>query len=294
MSLLHTSAGLSNLHIFVGVDAIVFVEGGSSQSVEQVLAGRFESKSDDVGFWQYCFSELEPNLRVQFRAVGSKPTLVTIAQGVASGLVTSVYVAMDRDFDNHLGHMIRAPRVLYTFGYSWENDVWKREVLEEVFYTLCPVCRTTVVIGPITLAALDGFERTLRWPTYADFLCVTHGISLLPRRGGQRVLSVSKSVPPSIERSAIRQCMRRAKAERTRAIRPAARVKTNPLVDCCGHLVSTFGHSLLGYLFRKFCKGSSTHPRQLLDAIALNTFFEKIRQGNYAEVRLHYQQQLTA
>src|SRR5665213_77182 len=136
MSFQHSPAGLSNLHIFSRVDAIVFVEGGESRSIADVRSGKFDSISSDVAFWQRCFSELGPPIKLQFRAVGAKPTLLDLAREVAQG-VTGVYVAMDRDFDHLMGQAIRAPGVLYTFGYSWENDVWTEMVIEEVFYTLC-------------------------------------------------------------------------------------------------------------------------------------------------------------
>jgi len=200
---------------------------------------------------------------------------------------------MDRDFDNLLDRMIQAPKVLYTFGYSWENDVWKREVLEEVFYTLCGVCRTTVTINSIAVAAFDSFERALRWPTYADFVSFMHGIPLLPRRSAQKVMRIGGGMVPSIDKSAVRQCIRDAKLKRTGAVTATVRVRTSPLVDCCGHLVSTFGYCLLVYLFKKFCK-DKTYPRYLMDSVAIDKFFDDIRQGKFEAVRVYYQRQLVA
>jgi hypothetical protein len=293
MTFQRTPSGLSNLHVFLNVDAIVFVEGGVSRTLHEVQSGEFDNESDDIPFWQKCFAELGPRLTLQFRAVGSKPTLIAIAQQVADGVVTGVYVAMDRDFDPLLGLAITAPRVLYTFGYSWENDVWRQAVIEEVFYTLCGVCRYTVKISQIIATSFARFERDIRWTTYGDFLCVKHGIPLLPRRSPQRVMTEARTSAPAINRTALHLCIREAKAKRTGAMSAGVRIKTDPLLDCCGHVVGAFGYSLLVYLFKKFCKGT-TYPRHLMDSVAIDKFFERIRSGQLVEVRSHYEQQLTA
>jgi hypothetical protein len=294
VSLEHTSKGLSNLRVLSGVDAIVYVEGGSSQSVDQVEAGRFESESMDIAFWQKCFSELGSRLSLKFLAVGAKPTLRAIAQKIVKDGVTGVYVAMDRDFDSLLGKTIQHPRVLYTYGYSWENDVWKREVLEEVFYTLCPVCRNTVVVSPITTAAMHDFERDIRWPTYADLICFMHDIPLLPRRSAQRIITTGRGAAPAINKSALRQCFRDAKLKRAAtAVAATIKIRTRPLVDCCGHVVCSFGHCLLRYLFGKFCKGTS-YPNEVFDTVAIDKFFERLKSGSFEDIRAHYQRQVAA
>ena len=292
MSFQHSSAGLSNLHIFAGVDAIVFVEGGESRSITDVRSGQFDSTSTDVAFWQKCFSEFGPQITLQFRAVGAKPTLIDLAREVATGSVTSVYVAMDRDFDHLLGLEIRAPRVLYTFGYSWENDVWRQSVLEEVFYTLCNTCRTTVKVNQTIVSSFSGFERDLRWPTYADYICVKHGVAMLPRSGAQRLMKNTRAAPPALEKAALRRCVRDARSKRSAAVNAGDRIKLNPLVDCCGHLISVLGYSLLVHLLKRFCKGT-TYPRSIVNSLAIDRLFSEIRRGGFQELRTHYQEQLT-
>ncbi len=293
MSFQHSLAGLSNLHVFSGVDAIVFVEGGESRSIADVRSGKFDSTSSDVGFWQKCFSELGPAITLQFRAVGAKPTLLDLARAVANG-ATGVYVAMDRDFDHLLGHAIRTPKVLYTFGYSWENDVWREMVIQEVFYTLCNACRTTTVqISQIIASSFSGFSRDLRWATYADFICVKHGVPLLPRHGSQRLMRESRGAPPILDRATIRQCVHDAKLKRTTPINAGAKHNLEPLTDCNGHLISALGYALLLHLLKTFCK-SANPPRQIADSIMIDKFFERIRRGQFHELRTHYERQLTA
>jgi hypothetical protein len=290
----HTAFGLSNMYKFYRVDAVVLVEGGLSRTVQEIHSGKFESESQDILFWQRCFRELGPQLRLRFWAVGSKPALHSIAAQIADGSVTHVYVAMDRDFDNLLGRLITSPKVLYTFGYSWENDVWNEDVMEEIFYTLCGVCRDTTKVQEVLAKALKEFERDLRWPTMADFLCVKHGIPLLPRQSPFRVITQAKhGNMPAMSKAALRQCVRDAQARKTGVIRASTKVRLVPLVDCCGHVVGAFGYSVLKHLFQKFCKHKS-HSRDVIDSLAIDKLFDKLRRGSFGALRIYYEQQLAA
>ena len=296
MNFQRTPAGLSNEYLFLGVDAIVFVEGGLSRSEHDVYAGAFDGESQDIAFWQRWFSELMPNLKIQFRAVGAKPTLHAIALKIADGSVTHVYVAMDRDFDNLRGRIINSPKVLYTMGYSWENDVWNAVIAEDVFYALCGVCRNTTAkaMKEILAESFSAFDRDVYWATKADFLCVIHDIALLPRQSPRRVIKeATHGLPPKINKKAILLLMREAKTKRIGSINTNSRIRLEPRRDCCGHLIGAFAYSLLIYLFRRFCKRKS-YPTELIDSIAMDKLFEKIRQGSFDTLRAHYQHQLTA
>lgn len=291
----HSPQGLSNLYLFYRVDAVVFVEGGESRSIQDILAGKFDSESQDVAFWQKCFTLLKPTAKLTFRAVGAKPTLKEIARHIATGAITHVYVAMDRDFDHLSGELLSAPGVFYTQGYSWENDVWNTEVIEEVFHILCGICRETAnaKVKQIIGTTMNGLARDIRWAIKADYLCLRHGLPCLPRQAPNKVITEAKhGNPPSINRAAIRQCIQYARNHRNaKVVGPVG--ATNPLADCCGHVIGAFGYSVLGHLFRKFCKRKS-HPRDLVDSVAINTLFERIRAGSFPSLRQYYEQQLTA
>jgi hypothetical protein len=296
-----TAAGLSNMHLFLrinatNVDAIVFVEGGISRSLSDVLSDNFDSESQDIAFWRKCFADLGPDLALEFRAIGSKPTLRSMALLVAEGSATHIYVAMDRDFDNLLGDIIDKPRVLYTFGHSWENDVWNEPAMEESFYTLCGVDRSTtnVQVKAVLSKGFQDFKRDARWITKGDFLCVMHAIDCLPSDKPFKVIKKStRTSPAAMNKPALLRCIRDAKAKKTAEINTGLKISLEPRVDCCGHVVGAFGYSLLDHLFQRFCKRAS-RPRDIIDSIMIDKFFERLRLGAFEQVRLHYQNQLAA
>src|SRR5690606_19841105 len=46
-----------------------------------------------------------------------------IAEKILNTSVKNTIAVMDRDYDDKFGDTINHPNVIYTFGYSWENDV---------------------------------------------------------------------------------------------------------------------------------------------------------------------------
>jgi hypothetical protein len=119
MNFRRTNAGISNLYLFLGVDAIVFVEGGdTSYSLAELEKGLFNDQAEDLKYWEIIFRTFEPAKTFHLRAVGSKNSLLELADLVSSAKIKRVLVAMDRDFQNLTGELKTGPGVIYTSGYS--------------------------------------------------------------------------------------------------------------------------------------------------------------------------------
>lgn len=132
MSFTRTRSGISNLRLFYGADLIVFTEGGAkSFSSEEVEKGEHSTCSVDIKFWNYIFLANNFDRKVKFRAIGSKTVSKSICEKIISNEVNNVAVARDRDLDEHLGLIFDSPFILYTKGYSWENDVFTKELTYE-------------------------------------------------------------------------------------------------------------------------------------------------------------------
>ena len=122
MNFHRTPSGLANLHLFYGVDAIVFVEGGDpSLSLAEIVRGEYDGISLDIRFWSIVFGTYAPLRRFQFRAVGSKPNLLALADYISDNSISNVIVCADKDTDDITGALRTDPAVLYTRGYSWER-----------------------------------------------------------------------------------------------------------------------------------------------------------------------------
>ncbi|MBD2539632.1 hypothetical protein [Coleofasciculus sp. FACHB-SPT36] len=291
MSFRRTPSGLSNMHLFLQVDVVVFTEGGSvSYSSSEVLSGAYNTQSVDLLFWTKIFKVFLPKKKLAFRAIGSKSTIKSIASDIALGSVKNVYVATDRDTDNFRGKLIKAPGVFYTFGYSWENDVWCADVVEEAFYTLCPVSRNEVQVRSEINSCYEQFGKDIRWAVYADILLSCHGSSLLPRGKPESVISFEASGKPCVNRQRLRSLIQCKKQKKLNKIFLGQKAQFHPLCDCYGHIVSSFSYRIIVYLLKNN-SNSPPLPKDYAYAIGIDKFVSGLINGQFIDCYKHYEGQ---
>lgn len=277
MNVTRTPAGISNEHLFHKSEAVVYVEGGKS------FKGSVPAASTDLLFWRSLFDLFAVGHCLHFKPRCGKQELLPIADGIANGSLTAVVVCMDRDHD-HVRGLRQHPRVLYTFGYSWENDVWSAEVIEEAFYMLCGVDRSGFAVRADIDRTLRHFAVRMRWPVYADVLASLHSESTIPR-GKLKCVTQSKGCP-SIDSEFLLKCVRMARAKTHGVylrLPEAARVEL--WRDVYGHVLGYFCYSILAGLVKRHC-GQNT-SRDTADAVAIRLNRELMR----ADVQHHHQQQ---
>jgi hypothetical protein len=284
-----TPAGLSNQHLFLGVDAVVFVEGGRSLSFQEVLAGDESKPSIDLLFWQKMFGVFCPDKRLAFKSVGSKSILLNIAHEIAAGNATHICVAMDRDFDDAKGTIKRTSDVFYTHGYSWENDIWNEYVVEATFYTLCPVDKARISVGAEITKSFQEFYRDTRWAVYGDLILSNYNLTLIPRGKEESIIALT-SKKPYISRTRICALVRELNTRKTSPLNMPWMHKIHPLKDCCGHLLAAYCFRLLTYLLAKF-SAVPRLPKQHMNAIAIDKFFQNFDVSVFPDCYRHYQHQ---
>jgi hypothetical protein len=182
-----TKFGLSNEHQFYRVELVVYCEGDTVEG---------ESASLDEVFWTKVF---ECNGRVvKCKSLGGKPTLRPLAEKVANGEIDNVVVAMDRDYDHLRGLKIFHPKVIYTFGYSWESDVMLRFDFDLAISIFANITNTIVMRGDY-----DKFRskqtRVLRRLFAIDFKYIAHSKSLFDRGKPLSIVACGAAKEPYIK-----------------------------------------------------------------------------------------------
>ncbi|MEK8021882.1 MAG: DUF4435 domain-containing protein [Candidatus Parabeggiatoa sp.] len=290
MAFTRTPSGLSNLHHFYGVDAIVFLEGGKkSYATQEVLADQFESSSLDIQFWQKLFRFYKPDKKYQFRSIGSKKTANEIAEFVVQG-VKNIYVVMDRDHDRLNNKLKNVPGIFYSFGYSWENDVWDADIIEEVFYAFIPVCQTTVKVKNDINEIYQQFLRDARWPVYADIILIYKGkAGLFPRGTSNKGLIKpdNNKSKPYIDRSRVHILLKKARSSKNDKIYLDTKIKFDVKTDCYGHFFADFCFKVIAFLAHKH-SGEKLIKSQVF-SIGIDKFFEQfISQPKLSILRDYY------
>lgn len=262
MTPLRTPAGLSNEYLFHNSEAVVYVEGGASSKTADPTA------STDVLFWRGLFDTFAVGHRFHFKPRCGKQTLLALADGIVDGTLTAVIVCMDRDHDHVLG-LRQASRILYTRGYSWENDVWCADVVEEVFYTVCGVDRGSVSVRTRIEAALAQFAGCMRWVVHADVLTALRCNSVIPRGNVKCVVPAGRGWP-SIDRGFLRDCVKGTRGRMRLAgcnLRLPKGMRVEVWRDVYGHLLGYFCYRMLTTLLRPHAGQNIT--RAVVDAVAI-------------------------
>lgn len=280
MNFHRTASGLSNLYLFQGVEVVVFVEGGRTCTLAEVLQGTFTAGCSDVKFWHELFEYFRPGLKVHFRAVGSKSTLNSIATLVSTGTVHRVVVCMDRDFDDCCGTLINSPNVMYTFGYSWENDVWSREIVVDVFEFYSNNPNSTSLAKQEIADRFEEFSRFVRSSVRIDAVLAVNSFPLLKREHFQAIISSPNAGAPQMHYDRRRSLIRQARLKRgTNKLSKVASRSIDVGRDCFGHLLADFAYGLLGHCLRKY-SGVAPLQRIVADASAINHFRMRLPHRN--------------
>lgn len=288
MSFVRTNSGLSNLHLFFGVDSVVFLEGGKSFSIDEIKSGQHTNASQDIRFWQSVFEIYRPKQTFQFRSVGSKQCVNQIAKEVKEGAVTNIIVAMDRDFDNLNNAIIEANNVIYTYGYSWENDVWAEDSVIDAIRALTGSCKTSMneEIEIISNFYKECFAH-LRWCILIDAILLQSGASFFNRDEYMKYVNFKRSGIPSVNKEEIASTFAQVKKEIERPITRKSHIPPLSLKDCFGHLFAEYAYRIMVYILKKL-KRMPNLPKEYATGIVVEKFKDLLANGNLASIKAHY------
>ncbi|ELX8407747.1 MULTISPECIES: hypothetical protein [Klebsiella] len=271
MSFSRTSSGLSNMAIFCGADFIVFTEGGSkSFTSEDALNGNFNTLSVDIKFWSAVFKKYGFKKRVHFRALGSKTSAHDLALKAKNLEISNILVVRDSDLDVFLQGKIESPFVLYTYGYSWENDTWhKNSIISQIEnFNMClelpDGCLESV---DMSLSTLDKYARRL---LSLELIYRKNGLKFITECTGDQF--INSRTKPILKPGPFLRLLRKNKGK---IIRPAKNDMAinleNALRYCYGKLYESLCYNALCYACKNYL-GIKSIPKDLIIAAMIERF----------------------
>ncbi|MEP3436087.1 MAG: DUF4435 domain-containing protein [Hoeflea sp.] len=278
-----TRSGQINRAAFHGVDYTCYVEGG----------GGISEFSEDVLFWNTVFDTLRPDIRVHCIARGGKAQLESRARSLITEDIQNTLVAMDSDYDDLLGDKIEDSRVLYTFGYSWENDAFSPNALLNIYAHLVRANVAPADEGNFILTECANLERKLKWPVRADFLALISTSSILPRDAPGRIVKKhpTNGLPQLQLGEVIKLCKHVNLNTRPRNFSntpkeiPATRY-------CVGHVFTYCVHLIVGATKFHFGRGKGPSPVHFRD-IGLLQLTKFLREALTDPIVVHYRSACT-
>jgi len=285
MAFKRTKSGIANQNLFHNVDFVVFVEGGSkSFTKEEVENDNYNNESDDIIFWERIFKKYKTNVSLKFKAVGSKSTALKIAEDIAVNNISTAYVAMDKEFDDILGKEIDSNKILYTYGYSWENDALSKELLKELLEDLT----AKSVEDSLIFEPYEKFTKELKLSVYADGYQFSKYDSFFPRQGHMRCINCDLKKEPKLKKDEIDSLLNQNNLNKSTLYSFGNRNSIGTEKYCYGHLLADFCWHLISYLLKKVYKLKPV-DKAVINRLILNRFIDYLN----PEKDKYYKQQFT-
>jgi len=281
-----TNSGLSNLHLFYDADMVIFTEGGSTSfSIEDAEDGKHNKHSVDIKFWSHILSSNGYDKKVEFRALGSKTASNSLCEKILTNEIKNAAVARDRDLDEYLGKLMDSPFILYTKGYSWENDVFVKEsTIDQV--------RSMLLSGSVPQEILDAIENAYKeFGIYGrnlaklEIIFRLNGMPFISDLNGERFFNVKKVA--SIDKKQVAAVLSEKKKNLRRPVKIRTRMNNIcPFFNNYGKLLESLSINIISYFCKKYA-GYKSIPKQMLVSAMMERFAQKIslhRDGYYFSI----------
>jgi hypothetical protein len=282
MAFTRTNSGLQNLHLFHNVDFVVYCEGGTSYSFEDVKGGCFSVESIDSIFWSEIFNHYKDS-SVKFKPIGSKSTVKKIAEEITENNLSSVYAAMDQEFDMVYNTNLTHPNILYTHGYSWENDVWNVNVICDIIDTLS----AKKVDKHMISNHFSKFLKDIKYLVSSDGFLFSKNDSFFPRKGHMKLVNCNVSAPPLLKKEAVDE-IKSSKPLNKGTVYAFGRSKNICAKrNCYGHILGDYCKQLIHYILKGVYNLNGIKD-EFIRRMAIRFFYKNISD----DINLHYQNTL--
>lgn len=290
MTFRRSPGALHSVHLFFGVDVVVYCEGGRSLPLVDSIGATSSEITLDTIYWRSVVSSYGLPKTFHFKSIGGKENIRQICLDVDRLNLNNITVCKDSDYD-HFVHADRPPRrVARTFGYSWENDVVKLPVLESLI--------TSVIgVGPDGEAVIQELRTKIlqmeidlrRWAEVDISLCMRGRAGIFDRV--TPLATIDMSAPPTIRVDALADRLKSAGYRRKprKIVSVAAADVTN---ICFGKLISRALYHTCSYFFKK-----TTNTRmeyELFMRLSINETMKSVKLGLLPEFRSHIESQQSA
>lgn len=117
MTFTRTASGVANISKFYRADCVVYTEGVSDE-----LTGAI--RRPDELYYKAVFRVVAPDLTVKVKCVGNQEAAFSYVNLIDKQKIKNALVAVDRDTFGIDKSAVTHPRLIFTYGYSWESDLW--------------------------------------------------------------------------------------------------------------------------------------------------------------------------
>ena len=267
-----TDEGLANYCLFYGVDLVVFVEGGENRTPEEAVSDIKEQPAVDTIFWGMIFKKFGLEKSFYIKPLGGKENIKPIAKRIDK--INNIICALDRDYEILQDQEITHDRVIYTYGYSWENDIYQKEQVIGYLPVLLMVQKLSQDREKACKAHYDALSDDL--PKIAEYCYISflHGRDFTDKI----IYSLFDNKSLKIKKERLDE-----EAKKLPDVSPENLPKLRHGLDINGKILAHFGFLLIKKYYGKFV------DKQVLNS-NLITFCQTLDNAGFCSERTHYYQ----
>lgn len=124
MKFTRTRSGLKNFGLFFGAEITLYVEG---RLLTQLPIE--DPTRPDTKFYNALCSKYLSGKKVKVKLTGNRKSALGYHEKIIQSSIPNSLVIVDRDYDGLLLSPLVKPKLILTYGYSWENDFWTEPLL---------------------------------------------------------------------------------------------------------------------------------------------------------------------
>jgi hypothetical protein len=136
--------------------------------------------------------------------MGSKTNLGGVIDTVCRGNAQNTIVALDRDYDHLTGECVKHPRIIYTYGYSWESDACLEFSIQRVVQLFANIIHCDTIKEEFRVYRAT-ISRELKRAFVLDYKYHNHPNALFDRNKPLSIIDKGAARGPSIRKSVLIQ-----------------------------------------------------------------------------------------
>lgn len=197
MKFTRSRSGLKNFGRFFGADLTLYVEGRLLTQLPIEDPTRADTK-----FFSALCSHYLSGRKVKVKLTGNRKSALGYHEKIIASSIPDSLVIVDRDYDGLLFTSLEKPKLILTYGYSWENDFWTEPL---VLNTLNISTASDVNVIDLASTKLRRALRRLAKLSALNAAAHTDGQSIFSGKKNSRGLNIDASSMFPISKSEYRR-----------------------------------------------------------------------------------------
>lgn len=270
MSFTRSANGIKNYPKFYGASLVFYIEGKASAGEGK---GSIVKKTKDEVYYEALLKDVLGHASFKIKTVGNRADVFYIWGKLREKNATDGVAIVDKDLDGILSSPVQVKNLIYTKGYSWENDFWRQGLIEQLVSDL--------TIGSDEAAAEaarrgKALARRLAKISSLDIAAQFNGRSLIKKNGKSCGVGFDDKVHGLVSRAEFGRVARAYKGalfSSCSATRDVLRKAMRAPVDCSiqGHLWENACIHLICAIYKR-STGAKSAPHEMIANLALSKF----------------------